>query len=235
MVSDVRTIRHFIERLHRPEAEGLSAAWYVQWLVRLVRDWSMGRCELQARKIGERYNGKKCLNLGGGNGSRWPGMESIDAATHPGMDFNTSRLPYETGTFDFVVCEQVIEHLHNQTHFLSELRRITKPCGHILLSTENLRSIPNMLALLLGKTPFSLQACCGQYRDGWKRGPVNAPDKADRSAPTFSGMHGHVRVMTLGMLERLFEDAGLWISKRRLYGGRHYVLYLLWRQGTYEV
>jgi len=63
----------------------------------------------------------------------------------PKIDFVKANLnkdfPYKSGFFDLVVAKQVIEHLNNPTHFISEIARIIKPGGIVLLSTPNISSL----------------------------------------------------------------------------------------------
>lgn len=47
------------------------------------------------------------------------------------------RLPFADETFDVVTSFETLEHLHKRTVFLSELRRVLKPAGLLLLSTPN--------------------------------------------------------------------------------------------------
>jgi SAM-dependent methyltransferase len=44
------------------------------------------------------------------------------------------RLPYPDATFDVVTCLDVLEHLPNDERALVELRRVTTPGGHLLLT-----------------------------------------------------------------------------------------------------
>lgn len=44
------------------------------------------------------------------------------------------RLPYPDATFDVVTCLDVLEHLPNDVRALAELRRVTTPGGHLLLT-----------------------------------------------------------------------------------------------------
>lgn len=53
------------------------------------------------------------------------------------LDFNKSILPYEDNTFDFVFSKSVIEHVYNTDHFLSEIRRVLKPGGKVLILTPS--------------------------------------------------------------------------------------------------
>ncbi len=51
--------------------------------------------------------------------------------------------------------EEVIEHLYNSDLVISEIYRILKRNGILILSTPNLASWINRLVLLLGYQPFS--------------------------------------------------------------------------------
>jgi SAM-dependent methyltransferase len=62
-------------------------------------------------------------------------------------------LPYGDAEFDVVHSNQVIEHLTRTDVFLREIRRILKPSGYALLSTNNLASWHNVFSLLLGMQP----------------------------------------------------------------------------------
>jgi SAM-dependent methyltransferase len=46
-------------------------------------------------------------------------------------------LPFPTGSFDLVWCTEVIEHLRDPVFTLSEIRRVLKPGGKLLLTTPN--------------------------------------------------------------------------------------------------
>lgn len=46
-------------------------------------------------------------------------------------------IPYEDGTFDFVICTEALEHVKDLNKVIQELHRVTKPNGYILLSFQN--------------------------------------------------------------------------------------------------
>lgn len=179
-------------------------------------------CEEKALELAEGIRGR-VVNLGGGDDDRWPDSITIDARFQKGLDFNTSELDLDCSTVDLVVCEQVIEHLHNTTWFLSELRRILRPKGVLLLSTENLVSLPNLFAMILQLAPFSTQHMCSRYVGGWKS--ELEPHDISINDPTFSGRYGHVRVMTVGQIKALLRDAGFENIRKYGYAGNHYVLF----------
>lgn len=64
------------------------------------------------------------------------------------------RLPIDEASVDVVHSNQVIEHLPRTDHFLSEIRRILKPDGYAVISTNNLASWHNILSLIMGWQPF---------------------------------------------------------------------------------
>jgi methionine biosynthesis protein MetW len=89
------------------------------------------------------------------------GIEAVDervrAAEARGIhvaqvDLN-ARFPYEDGTFDIVHANQLIEHLHATDSFVREIRRVVKPSGLVVLSTNNLASWHNIISLVLGMQP----------------------------------------------------------------------------------
>jgi SAM-dependent methyltransferase len=86
--------------------------------------------------------------------------ERANLASEQGVSVTTAdlgvQLPFEDGTFDAVVSNQVIEHVFDTDLLVAEAFRVLKPGGVIVTSTENLASWHNVAALLLGWQPFSL-------------------------------------------------------------------------------
>lgn len=66
------------------------------------------------------------------------------------------RFPWGNESFNIVSSNQVFEHLCDTDTFLSEIYRLLRPGGYLILSTENLASWHNIFALLLGWQAFSL-------------------------------------------------------------------------------
>ncbi len=65
------------------------------------------------------------------------------------------KFPFEDGSFDLVVCNAVIEHLHgaHKDVFL-ETRRVLKPGGSFVFTTPNLASLLKRVRFLFGRSPM---------------------------------------------------------------------------------
>ena len=63
-------------------------------------------------------------------------------------NFN-DRWPFMDNTFDLVVSIEVLEHVENHYHFISECCRVCKPTGRVVMSTPNCHSIESRLNVLL--------------------------------------------------------------------------------------
>lgn len=70
------------------------------------------------------------------------------------VDLNET-LPYSNGSFDFVVCIEVIEHLRDPWYTISEFKRVLKRNGKLIITTPNILSIISRLQFLtLGEYPY---------------------------------------------------------------------------------
>ena len=115
---------------------------------------------------------KKILDVGGGTGDLikflFPNVTDISLvdisplalkkAKEKGIktklvDIEIKKLPFKSNTFDFILSSEVIEHLKNTDHFLSEIYRVLKPNGKFLISTPNVCSLSSRIRVLFGFTP----------------------------------------------------------------------------------
>jgi len=125
------------------------------------------------------------------------------------FDLN-GRWPFESDKFDVVFSSQVIEHLHNTRLFVEEAYRVLKPGGVAIVASENLCSMLNWMALSLGYTPFSLMQVCGRFLGNPLGLHYNEPirELLPVDHPAFSGVAGHIRVLTVRQAREIFALAG---------------------------
>ena len=138
----------------------------------------------------------------------------IEEATDRGVivtkaDLN-EPLPYKSSFFDVVHANQVIEHLFNIDLFLEEIKRVLRPGGYAILSTNNLASWHNVFSLALGMQPMPMpisnKALVG-----------NVSDPRDGEQHPFDG-DGHLHIFSYQGLRELCLYHGLDILSMRTAG-----------------
>ncbi len=72
------------------------------------------------------------------------------------LDLESEALPFESGSFDLVVCNQVLEHLKNIFWVLGEMDRVTRVGGILAVGVPNLTSLLNRPFLALGHQPVTI-------------------------------------------------------------------------------
>jgi SAM-dependent methyltransferase len=116
-------------------------------------------------------------------------------AAQPNIDFHLveagAPLPFEDASFDVVWAGEVIEHVLDVAGLLSEVRRVLRPEGRLLVTTPN---HPPLRALALALSPR-------------------------RFARHFDPRSQHVRFLTGGTLRELLEDLGFADVKISTTGG----------------
>ena len=108
------------------------------------------------------------------------------------IDLERARFPWADGAMDVVIVNQVLEHLKNLWLAMSEVHRVTRRGGHLLLSVPNLASLHNRILLGLGRQPSSIRVF----------GP-------------------HVRGFAFGEIRRLVTLGGCFVVERALGVGFH--------------
>jgi SAM-dependent methyltransferase len=73
------------------------------------------------------------------------------------LDLEKDAFPWDAGTFDVVVANQVFEHLKNIWLPLSEAYRTLRVGGHLVISVPNLASLHNRVLLAMGRQPTSIR------------------------------------------------------------------------------
>ena len=113
-----------------------------QWAVRApLAAW----LEAQAREVPAGY---RVLDVGCGPKPYYPffaerasAYVGVDIVEHPAADLvgPVEALPVDDGSFDVVLCTQVLEHADDPTRAVAELRRVTAPGGRVLASTHGVQ------------------------------------------------------------------------------------------------
>lgn len=117
------------------------------------------------------------------------------------MDFIETPLPFGSGSVDLVTCFHSLEHWHHSPRRLfSEIVRILKPGGSLILATPNAANLRKRLFLLGGKSNFP------ELKEWYFEGD-----------PVF---RGHVREPVLQDLENLMVWNGLRVTDRQ---GRNFI------------
>ena len=69
------------------------------------------------------------------------------------VNLESEQIPFSSETFDLVIANQVFEHLKNWAFVLSEVARVLKPGGVMILGVPNLASFHNRILLMVGQQP----------------------------------------------------------------------------------
>ena len=112
------------------------------------------------------------------------------------FDAEKVRFPYPDGHFSTVLCCELIEHLfEDPMHLMSEINRILKPGGHLVLTTPNVAALRGISAILLGYHPGFFHA---YIKPAAESGEVDAR---------------HNREYTAREIHRLLETSGFAVAR----------------------
>jgi methionine biosynthesis protein MetW len=156
--------------------------------------------------------GHRCLDVGCGDGgtsgvwlqqhaAQYVGVDisksAVRAACERGLDARVidddASLPFADGSFDVAVCIEVLEHLFAPQKTLSEIRRVLRPGGRVVVTVPNIAHWRNRLDL----------AVLGRFNP-----------RGDSRSPTEPWRDPHLRFFTLGSLAALLEQDGFEIVER---------------------
>lgn len=69
------------------------------------------------------------------------------------VDLAKEKLPYQNDYFDLIIASEILEHLRfHPTTFFTELARVLKPGGKIMITTPNLIRFNNVIKMVLGQS-----------------------------------------------------------------------------------
>jgi len=162
-----------------------------------------------AVKAGQMLGSKSTVGL------EYPGCAA--AANKPGFavsecDLNAERWPFDDGSFDVILTNQVLEHITNTDHFVKEIARLLSDRGYAIISVPNLGSISNIAMLLATFQPNHCHVS-DEYRGIGN--PLSAQRMVRWTAPT----RLHLRMFTIRALSDLVRAHGLKVE--RVHGGSY--------------
>lgn len=70
-------------------------------------------------------------------------------------DVETMELPFEQGSFDVVLCGDVVEHLRDPGAFLARVRPLLRADGRVVLTTPNVANWAMRIGLLAGRWRYT--------------------------------------------------------------------------------
>jgi methionine biosynthesis protein MetW len=127
----------------------------------------------------------------------------VEARQHP-YAFERCNLeegiPFPDASFDIVTASELIEHIYNPDHLLSEIHRILRPGGRAVLTTPNLQAWYNRALFVAGVQPIFYETSTKSSAIG--AGPLRR-FKAEE-APV-----GHMRVFNRRALLDIVASEGL--------------------------
>lgn len=123
------------------------------------------------------------------------------------FDLN-GKFDFEDDSIDVIHANQVIEHLYDTDTFLSEIYRVLKPGGYIVISTENASSWCNIFASMMGWQIFSLTNFSS------KKPGIGNPFSIHKD-DSYLDSWNHVRIYNIRGLKEYFEVFGFKVESIR--------------------
>lgn len=127
-----------------------------------------------------------------------------------------ANFPFEDNSFDVIHANQIIEHIAFLDNFLSEVIRVLRPGGYVVMGTENASSWHNIFASLFGWQIFSLSNL------SVKKAGLGNPFALHRGDPGASPSWTHKTVFNWRGLKEFFEAHGF--TKVEIRGAGYYPL-----------
>lgn len=112
------------------------------------------------------------------------------------VNLNNEELPFPEGIFDAVTCLDVIEHVIDPYFLLSEINRVLKKGGILIVATPNIGYIKHRISLLFGRFPIT-----------------------SKDEEAYEG--GHLHYFTFSDMEKLLKKFGFDTLERKGVFGRN--------------
>lgn len=112
------------------------------------------------------------------------------------------EIPMPSAHFDLVHANQVIEHVSSIDLFMTELFRVTRPGGHVIISSENGSAWHNVFAAAMGWQIFSLTNVSA------KAGAIGNPLALHRGDQPFASSWTHKTIFNFDGFREIFRVHG---------------------------
>lgn len=156
-----------------------------------------------------------CTGLSQTHGIKVGGLVGMDLVKSPGnvfeelptdLDFvegnvDGNALPFDSGSFDFVTCNHILEHVFETEQLVEEIRRILRPDGVAVISVPNVGAWINRLLFLLAIQPLGSEVGTRSIAYGFW------PERGKAHLNSFNPS-GHIRDFTGRGLKDLVEACG---------------------------
>jgi ubiquinone/menaquinone biosynthesis C-methylase UbiE len=116
-------------------------------------------------------------------------------------DTDGKALPFEAGSFDFISCNHVLEHVFETEKLVREFRRVLTPNGLCIIGVPNLAAWINRIGFLWGNQPLGSELGTERVTYGFRPGFLQK--KLEPFRPS-----GHIRDFTPRGLRDLTEHCG---------------------------
>jgi len=115
----------------------------------------------------------------------------------------SEMLPIESGSIDYIICQEGIEHIPNQMNVLEEFNRVLTKDGILLITTPNYSHIRARLSHFLFETDF------------WKRMPPTEIDSIWFAENNTDKLYfGHLFLLGVQHFQSLLTFTGFKVNKR---------------------
>jgi 2-polyprenyl-3-methyl-5-hydroxy-6-metoxy-1,4-benzoquinol methylase len=152
---------------------GNQAGYYESISVKIQKALSMfGRMEGKSILDVGCGDGFITSKIGGSTGARMTGVdisrEALASARRFGVrakyaNLDRGRLPFGAASFDAAFCGDVVEHVFDTESLLSEVRRVLKPDGFVVMSVPNIAAWYNRVLMLFGVLPVWVESGSSHY------------------------------------------------------------------------
>lgn len=116
-------------------------------------------------------------------------------------DTDGNPLPFEDGSFNFISCNHVLEHVFETEKLVREFRRVLAPDGLCIISVPNIAAWVNRVLFIFGGQPLGSEL--GTEKTTYGFWPESMQKKLEAFHPS-----GHIRDFTPRGLQNLTQHCG---------------------------